>query len=205
MPDDLGVGSSRHPAKLNHDRLEFAKWASLTRAHNRCTVPGEPLGSGDPVLFIHGCPTFPDVLDPIARAVARTHLAMQVALPGYGASAPLTPPFSIADIHAAIESTVAPLLGGRPLSVIGFSGGAYHAFALAVRGNLPISRVDSLAGSMSQAPTTRDGFKQFAAALRRGLDLHGIAPERFLSPGFRVSHPEAVRQVTAFSTRYCPS
>jgi len=81
-------------------------------------------GSGDPVLFIHGCPTPPDVLAPIAEVVARTHRAIQIALPGYGASPALPGAWTLADLHAAVEATVAPLLGGRPLAVVGFSGGA---------------------------------------------------------------------------------
>jgi len=51
---------------------------------------------------------------------------------------------------------------------------------------------------MSLAPAERDGFKQFAAALRQGVDLHGIAADRFLSPAFKATHPEAVRAVTSW-------
>jgi pimeloyl-ACP methyl ester carboxylesterase len=159
-----------------------------------CTIDG----TGDPVLFLHGCPTSPDVLAPIAQAVAQTHRAIQIALPGYGASAPLAAPFTVADIHAAIEATVAPLLQGRKLTLVGFSGGGYHALALAARGQLATGRVICLAGLMSQTPAGRDGFRQFAAALRQGVDLHGVAPDRFLSPAFKATHPEAARAVTAW-------
>jgi len=124
------------------------------------------VGTGDPVLFLHGCPTFPDVLASIAQASVATHTVIQIALPGYGASAPLAGVFTVADIHAAIEATVVPLVGDRPVALVGFSSGAYHAMALAARGKLAPRRVISLGGLMTLTPATRDGFKQFAAALR---------------------------------------
>jgi len=156
------------------------------------------VGTGDPVLFLHGCPTFPDVLASIAQASVATHTVIQIALPGYGASAPLAGVFTVADIHAAIEATVVPLVGDRPVALVGFSSGAYHAMALAARGKLAPRRVISLGGLMTLTPATRDGFKQFAAALRQGVDLHGIAADRFLSPAFKATHPDAVRAVTAW-------
>ncbi len=166
-----------------------------------CTVTG----TGDPVLFLHGGPTAADVLAPIAEAVAQTHTAIQIALPGYGASAALTAPFTVADIHAAIEATVAPLFPDRKLTLIGFSGGGYHALALAARGKLATERIVCLAGVMSLNQAVRDGFRQFAAALRQGVDLHGLMPDRFLSPAFKAMHPEAARAVTAWLDAASPA
>ena len=159
------------------------------------------LGSGQLVVFVHGCPTFPDVLGPVATAVSRTHRAVRIALPGYGASPALAGAWTLADLQARIEETVAGLTpeGPRaPVALVGFSGGGYHALALAVRGNLAVTQVVCLAGLMAQTQAGRDGFRQFAAALRQGVDLHGIAPDRFLSPAFRATHPDAVRAVTAW-------
>src|ERR1700722_7938863 len=155
-------------------------------------------GRGDPVLFIHGCPTSPDVLAPIAKVVGETHRVIQIALPGYGASPPLATPWTMDDLHAAIEAAVAPEQGARPLAIVGFSGGGYHALALAARAVLKVQRVVCLAGLMALDPADREGFKAFAGALRKGVDLHGIAPDRFLSPAFKVANPDAVRAVTAW-------
>jgi 3-oxoadipate enol-lactonase len=162
-------------------------------------------GAGAPVLFIHGCPTSADVLAPLAQVVARTHRAIQVALPGYGASPPLPAPWTMADLHATIEAAVISAEGTRPLAVVGFSGGAYHALALATRAVLPIDRVVCLAGLMALSPADREGFKGFAGAVRQGIDLHGIAGERFLSPAFRAAHPEAVRAVTEWIDATSPA
>ncbi|MGO8992647.1 MAG: alpha/beta fold hydrolase [Polyangiaceae bacterium] len=162
-------------------------------------------GTGDPVLFIHGCPTSADVLAPIAHVAARTHRAIQIALPGYGTSPPLTAPWAIADLHAAIEAAVAPELASRPLAIVGFSGGVYHALALASRGILNVRQVISLAGLMALTPADREGFKGFAAALRQGVDLRDIAADRFLSPAFKATHSDAVRAVAAWLDAISPA
>src|SRR4029078_8937705 len=63
-------------------------------------------GRGRPVVFLGGCPTPWDVLVPIARAVASTHEAIELALPGYGESPALAHPHTAADVHAAIEASL---------------------------------------------------------------------------------------------------
>jgi pimeloyl-ACP methyl ester carboxylesterase len=151
-------------------------------------------GQGPATVFIHGCPTTPDVLAPIADRVAQFATAVQLALPGYGASAPLPVPWTLADLHGAIEATLLER-GFGEVALVGFSGGAYHSLALASRGVLRVRRLVSLAGLMTLTAEERAGFRQFAAMIRQGADLRSIAGPRFLSAAFRASHPERVVEV----------
>jgi len=156
----------------------------------------ESRGAGDAVLFLHGTPTAWDVLRPVADAVVgrRTLLA---ALPGYG-DAPARPSaFTVADIARAIEDAVRAL-GVSRLRVVGFSGGAYHALQLALRGVIAVDAVVVLGGFADLTAADRAGFVGLAAALRAGAPLAGVATSRFLSPTFAAAHPDARARVEAW-------
>lgn len=151
-------------------------------------------GRGFPVVFLGGCPTPWDVLAPIAAAITTTHEAIEVALPGYGASRALPERYTLPGALEAIEETL--LAGGvRECAVVGFSGGAYRALALACNGRIRVTGVLSLAGLANLSSEERDGFRGFAAAVRAGQDLRALAAPRFLSAPFAAAHPEAVRSV----------
>src|SRR5260221_555065 len=96
----------------------------------------EAAGAGEPVLFLHGLPTPWDVLRPIAAACSekRTLLA---ALPGYGPAPAWSGPTTAARVAEAIERAVLDA-GATRLAIVGFSGGAYHALHLAMRGVLQV-------------------------------------------------------------------
>jgi pimeloyl-ACP methyl ester carboxylesterase len=154
-------------------------------------------GHGDPVVFFHGCPTTPDELAPIARAIAANHTAVQVALPGYGASPALTPPWTMTDLHETIEAALLDR-GLRRVAVVGYSGGAFHALALALRRNVEVTLVVSLAGMTSIADAERQPFREAAAGIASGaIDLRVMAAPRFLAPAYQ-AQPEAVAHVLAW-------
>lgn len=147
-------------------------------------------GSGPAVVFLHGCPTTPDCLSPVARALAPAHTTVEVVLPGYGASAAAPAPYDFDAVSDLIEHTLIAA-GHRKVSLVGYSGGAYRAFLLACRGVLEIERVVSLAGLLALSEEERDGFRGLAAALRAGQDLHAVMAPRFLAPAYLAAHPEA--------------
>ena len=147
-------------------------------------------GRGLPVVFLGGTPTTWDVLADVARAIAGTHEAIELSLPGYGASAPLAGRYTLEAAHAAVEQTLIEA-GVRECALVGFSGGAYRALAIALRGAIRVTHLLSLAGLASLSAEEAAGFRGFAEALRAGAELKGIAAQRFLSPAFAAAHPEA--------------
>jgi 3-oxoadipate enol-lactonase/4-carboxymuconolactone decarboxylase len=153
----------------------------------------ESRGAGPAVLFLHGTPTPWDVLRPVAEA-CRDRRTLLAALPGYGPSAPWTTAPSVDTIAEAIERAVLDA-GGGDLSVVGFSGGAYHALHLAIRGKLRMGRVVALGGFAGLTTAEGEAFLGFAAMLRSGQPVTGIATQRFLSPAFAAARPAACQRV----------
>lgn len=149
-------------------------------------------GTGRAVVFLHGCPTTPDLLDPIAARVATFAQSVSVSLPGYGKSPPLEGSWDLGKLHAAIEDALLAR-GIERASIVGFSGGAYHALALACRARVRVDAVVSLAGLLGLSPEEKDGFRQFAAGVLAGADLKPLAGPRFLSAHART--PENVAAV----------
>ncbi len=151
-------------------------------------------GGGGPVVFFHGCPTTPDVLDDLARAAAAAgRRAVVFSMPGYGASPALAGSWTLPELHDALASEIARVAGPGAW-LVGFSSGAYHALALAgdarVAGVFALAGVHGIAGAEEAAQ-----FRALADAVERGDDLRPVAGLRFLSETFRAAHPEAVAKV----------
>lgn len=153
-------------------------------------------GDGAPVVFLHGCPTTVDVLDDVAGAVATKRRSLVVSLPGYGRSPALAPPWTVAALHDAIAAAI-DAAGARGAWLVGFSGGAYHALAIASDARVRAAGVVTLGGMLGFSDQ-RAQMRDFAAAVAAGADLHHVAGPRFLSERYRDAHPEAVRKVEAW-------
>jgi 3-oxoadipate enol-lactonase len=156
----------------------------------------ETRGDGRAVLFLHGLPTPWDVLRPIAVA-AKGHRTLLAALPGYGDAAPWAEATSAVGVAEAIEEAVRAA-GPGPVSIVGFSGGAYHAVHVAVRGKVAVDRLVLLGGMAELQADEKAAFRGFAAALRAGQPLLGVATARFLSPAFAATHPDACARVESW-------
>ena len=155
----------------------------------------EQSGQGPVVLFLHGTPTTWDVLRPVAEAYGGRRLL--AALPGYGRSPGWPAPTTATAIAETIEKAVLDV-GVRRLSVVGFSGGAYHALHLAVRGVLVVDNVVALGALADLSAVERAGLRATAQALRSGANLAGVATARFLAPRFAQAHPAACARVEAW-------
>jgi pimeloyl-ACP methyl ester carboxylesterase len=156
------------------------------------------LGRGHPVVFLGGCPTPWDVLRPLAEAASLTHEAIELALPGYGDSPALTP-YTVEAAGAAIEATLVAA-GVHACALVGFSGGAYRALAIAVAGRLRVTGVYALAGFCGFGAAEVAGLRGLAELVRSGADLRPLAAARFLSAAFAARNPEAVAEVERWGT-----
>lgn len=156
----------------------------------------DELGSGpNTVVILHGTPTPPEAMLPLARHLAYEHRVLVAHLPGYGRSA------SQPATHA-LDPLIEAELVGRGIAeadVVGFSGGGYRALSLACRGGfVRVRRVVSLGGFAYLEPPEREGMAAFAGMLRGGASLDGMFAQRMLSRAFIEAQPEVAASVDAW-------
>lgn len=87
-------------------------------------------GSGPPIVLLHGIGLDRRVWDPVVPLLAREHEVIAVDLPGFGASAPLAGPPTVAALAAAVEE-----LGLERPHAVGNSLGGGIALELGRRGS----------------------------------------------------------------------
>lgn len=158
-------------------------------------------GSGVAVVLLHGAPTAPEHLRPLAERLARSFRVLLVHLPGYGRSKPLEP-YSMEHSHAIVEEALLAR-GVRSAHLVGYSGGAYRAFALAVRGTIAVQSVASLAGSANFTDDEKKGLLQYVAMLRANVDPAPVLVDLMLTPRGRES-AAAVADVRSWATAIAP-
>jgi pimeloyl-ACP methyl ester carboxylesterase len=83
-------------------------------------------------------------------------------------------------------------------AVVGFSGGAYRAVALACEHPDRIDHLMLLGGYARLDEGLRAGLRQVAQLLRQGADLRGGFASLMLSPGYAAAHPDAVVRVSSW-------
>ncbi|RWZ59187.1 alpha/beta hydrolase [Labedella populi] len=113
---------------------------------------GRPSGAptGHPVvLLVHGIGMTSASLEPVATAVAATHRAVCVTLPGYGGTPRPPRPLSVED-DAVVAAEVAELLGLRSVVAVGQSMGTQVCVELAR------SRPDLVTGLVLVGPVVDD-------------------------------------------------
>ena len=85
------------------------------------SVHVETVGSGPPLVLLHGWALHSGLWGPLQGHLARRHRVHAIDLPGHGHS-PATDPYTMASIVAAVDAAVAE---GAPVTVLGWSlGGA---------------------------------------------------------------------------------
>lgn len=156
----------------------------------------QELGGGDAILLLHGTPTSPNHLEALARRLARHHRVLLAELPGYGRS-PALVPWSLTALYVLIEEELVAR-GDRHLSVVGFSGGAYHALALTARGVLCVAHVVALAGFADLTAEERTAMRASVAALRAGVDFKPLLAGIMLSPSAQAHDPAAMAEVSSW-------
>ncbi len=147
-------------------------------------------GSGPVVVLLHGAPTTPNHMMPLAERLARSWRVLLVHLPGYGRSAPLEP-YALEHSHVLVEETLVARRV-RDVHLIGFSGGAYRALALACRApqgegdGLRVRSVASLAGVADFNDEEKKGLARYADLLRgdsaRAFNPGPLLVDLMLSP-----------------------
>jgi pimeloyl-ACP methyl ester carboxylesterase len=157
----------------------------------------EERGDGEAVVLLHGMPTTPEHLRPLAERLAARWRTLLVHLPGYGSSDGLDP-YAVDRSHELVEQALVAR-GVRDAHFVGHSGGAYRAFAHATRGVIAPRSVVALGAVSYFTATTKASFASFAVLLRSGADVAPMFPELMLAPRSR-GDAACVAEVTAWAT-----
>ncbi|MDP1828042.1 MAG: alpha/beta hydrolase [Archangium sp.] len=140
----------------------------------------ESRGTGsNTVVLLHGIPSDVSWGHELATALAPFARVLVPHLPGYG-QMPAAVPYDWAQVHGDLVATLAEHHADRPI-LVGFSGGSWRALELALQPGVGPRGVVCLSGTASLELAERDGFRQFAQALRAGVDLRPLAGPRFLA------------------------
>jgi pimeloyl-ACP methyl ester carboxylesterase len=130
-PEDAGdpdaYGPVGHSAWLDVDWPEHQRWVLI---EDRWVNVIE-LGSGPPLLLIHGLSCWQSWLENISY-FARDHRVIAMDLPGFGASQPPAEPISISG-YARMLDALCDALGVERAAVVGNSMGGFIGAELAIR------------------------------------------------------------------------
>src|SRR5262249_49971863 len=140
--------------------------------HDPCSVNNwGGVGDAPAVVLLHGVPTRPAHLWPLARRLSQCGFRVLVPhMPGYGLSVPMPSPYHLGDSQRLLAESLAAH-GVEKGHLVGFSGGAWRAFELATSRKFHARSVVGL-GPIAQYTTERQhGLATVAAALRTGFDL----------------------------------
>lgn len=162
-------------------------------------------GDGESVvLVLHGGPTTPEHIYPLAQALSQSYRAIVMDMPGYGRSPTLDGEYTLERAQEAIEHTLLEE-GVTECATVGFSLGGYRALSIALSGRLRIWAVAVLAGYATLTETQRASMGELAAGVRAGALGRGLMPARMLSPDFLAKHPEAAEETEAWAdaTSHC--
>lgn len=152
------------------------------------------------VVLLHGVPSDVSWGNELAAALAPTARVLVPHLPGYGQT-PAADPYDWSKVHDELVATLAEHRAARPI-LVGFSGGSWRALELALQPGVSPRGVVCLAGIAGLEPAERDGFRQFAQALRAGADLRPLAGPRFLAR--KAGDAEAVTTVQGWLSACSP-
>jgi 3-oxoadipate enol-lactonase len=154
-------------------------------------------GAGSAVVLLHGTPSDPEDFRPLADALARRHRVLLPHWPGYGR----TPASAVAPIIEGVAQFAEQLerTGVSEAAVVGFSGGAYRALALALGGRLRVTRLVLISPTVGLDPPVAQAYRAIAAAARAGAyDPRPTWLDRMAGPGLAARDPAGAARVLAW-------
>jgi pimeloyl-ACP methyl ester carboxylesterase len=155
-------------------------------------------GSGPAVVLLHGTPSSPDDFAPLIGRLAGRRKILVPHLPGYGRTRSVPHPYELERVIADLEDRLARE-GVFRAALVAFSGGAYKALWLALRGRIAVPRMVLVAPVIGFDADVAQGYRDLAAAARVGaFDPRPSWLERMASPGFFARDPEGAARVLAW-------
>ena len=126
----------------------------------------EKVGSGPPLLLLHGTLGSRAVWKPVLPALAEQRTLVLVDLPGMGDSAPIVDRHVPRDWIAAIDAVLADAAVTRP-GVVGHSMGGWTALELAAAGRVAGTLALAPAGLWERSPRAADVSLRFGRFMSR--------------------------------------
>jgi 3-oxoadipate enol-lactonase len=165
---------------------------------SRVSLHVESYGSGPAVVLLHGVPSSPGDFAPLADRLARRHRVLVPHLPGYGRSASVPQPYSLERVVIEVEDILAKE-GVSQAAFVAFSGGAYKAVAIALRGKIMVSRMVLIAPVLGLDTGAAQSYRDVAEAARMGaFDPRPSWLERMASVEFAARDPSGAARVLAW-------
>lgn len=133
-------------------------------------------GSGPVLMLLHGAGDQAGTWAHVAPALAKHHTLIIPDLAGHGASAPSTGPIETSAVYGGLEAVLANQAGGRRMTIVGNSLGAWMAMVLAQRHPEWVERVVAVNGgalknanaSVKLFPRNREEARETMAQIRDG-------------------------------------
>jgi 3-oxoadipate enol-lactonase len=155
-------------------------------------------GSGPAVVLLHGVPSSPDDFAILVDKLARHRKVLIPHLPGYGRTGSVSAPCSLEQVITGVDAWLVKD-GVSRAAFVAFSGGAYKAVAIALRGRIAALRMVLFAPVLGLDANTAQGYRGLAAAARTGaFDPRPSWLERMAGPGFAARDPAGAARVLAW-------
>ncbi len=160
-------------------------------------------GSGPTLVFLHGAGDHAGSWSKVAPQLADSHHVILLDLAGHGTSQPDSGPLSMDTMLKGVDSVISAKAGGRPVTVVGNSLGAWLAFLYAERHPERIERIIAIDGGpirgerpdLVPLPTNREEAAKLFDAV---LDPSSPHPPGFvLDDIVRVSHNGPIGRMAA--------
>lgn len=150
-------------------------------------------GEGADAVLIGGAPQPPTHWDPVAERLRERHRVHVVHLPGYGDAPSAATPHDLDDIERQLSARLSDLGVQAPI-LVGYSSGAYRAFALVARGLLAARGIVALGPISHLDEEGRDARLQLADGVEAGAPLRdAVMPMLFGSRTLESRRDEAAR------------
>jgi pimeloyl-ACP methyl ester carboxylesterase len=150
-------------------------------------------GSGRPIILVHGVGADLEMWEPVATRLGRDHDVLRYDMQGHGASAKPPGPYRLDDFVDQLRG-LADGLGLSTFGLAGFSMGGLVAQAFALAAPARVERLVLLNTVFDRSPEERAAVEARVREVLNGGHEAGIAAalERWFTPAFRSSRPEAV-------------
>lgn len=156
-------------------------------------------GPGPVTLLLHGAPTAPlEYFQPLIDALSPSRRLLLPDSPGYGRSAPLPPPYSLARLEAETEQMLLDHCV-REVDVVGFSFGAFRGLSLALSSRVRVRKAVLMGAFAVLTDEHRAAFHGLASTLRAKSSfdpaLRQSLPAGMLAPAALAANPSLAKQI----------
>jgi 3-oxoadipate enol-lactonase len=158
----------------------------------------EEIGSGRPLVMLHGCPGWGGLFRRTAKHLEGRRVLLP-DMPGYGRSPRLDGAYSFDRVLALLEDALLER-GVTEAGVVGFSLGGYRALQLALSGRVKVADL-VLIGTPADLDEAGRTMRREAAELIRGSEtfeapfFYNLMKDLMVSPGYPEREPERFAEV----------